>query len=52
MPLILALGMTLIVATSGVALDFGAAFAVVAMKDFGADWLTACLVGLAGASRT
>ena len=54
--LILALGMTLIVATGGIdlsigiALDFGAAFAVVAMKDFGADWPTACLAGLIGGS--
>lgn len=54
--LILALGMTLIVATGGIdlsigiALDFGAAFAIVAMKDFGADWIVACLVGIIGGS--
>lgn len=54
--LIVALGMTLIVATGGIdlsvgiALDFGAAFAVVAMKDYGADWYVAALIGIAGGS--
>lgn len=52
--LILALGMTLIVATGGIdlsvgiALDFGAAFAIVAMKDYDAGWLTAVCAGVAG----
>lgn len=52
--LILALGMTLIVATGGIdlsvgiALDFGAAFAIVAMKDYDAGWLTAVCVGIGG----
>jgi ribose transport system permease protein len=50
--LILALGMTLIVAMGGIdlsigiAFDFGAAFAVVALKDFGVAWYVACLVGV------
>ncbi len=54
--LIVALGMTLIVSTGGIdlsvgiALDFGAAFAVVAMKEFGVDWYTAALIGIAGGS--
>lgn len=54
--MIVALGMTLIVATGGIdlsvgiALDFGAAFAIVAMKSYGADWLTAVCVGIAGGS--
>jgi ribose transport system permease protein len=52
--LILALGMTLVVAMGGIdlsigiAFDFGAAFAVVALKDFGAAWYIACLVGVMG----
>lgn len=52
--LILALGMTLIVATGGIdlsvgiALDFGAAFAIVAMKEYDAGWLTAVCVGVGG----
>ena len=52
--LIVALGMTLIVATGGIdlsvgiALDFGAAFAVVALKEYDAGWLTAVLVGIGG----
>jgi ribose transport system permease protein len=54
--LIVALGMTLIVATGGIdlsvgiALDFGAAFAIVAMKSYGADWATACAMGVIGGS--
>lgn len=54
--LILALGMTLIVATGGIdlsvgiALDFGAAFAIVAMKEYDAGWLTAACIGIAGGS--
>ncbi|GAB5510491.1 MAG: ABC transporter permease [Hyphomicrobiales bacterium] len=55
--LILALGMTLIVSMGGIdlsvgiALDFGAAFAVVALKEYDAAWYIACLVGIgAGAS--
>lgn len=54
--MIVALGMTLIVATGGIdlsvgiALDFGAAFAVVAMKEFGLDWLSAACVGVIGGS--
>ena len=52
--LILALGMTLVVAMGGIdlsigiAFDFGAAFAVVALKDFGAAWYVACLIGVCG----
>lgn len=52
--LILALGMTLIVATGGIdlsvgiALDFGAAFAIVAMREYDAGWLTAVCVGISG----
>ncbi|MEM9584853.1 MAG: ABC transporter permease [Pseudomonadota bacterium] len=52
--LIVALGMTLIVATGGIdlsvgiALDFGAAFAIVAMKSYGADWGTAVALGVSG----
>ncbi|WP_333826523.1 ABC transporter permease [Pararhodobacter sp.] len=52
--LILALGMTLIVATGGIdlsvgiAMDFGAAFAIVAMKEYDAGWLTAACVGVGG----
>jgi len=52
--LIMALGMTLIVATGGIdlsigiALDFGAAFAVVAMRDYGLDGISASIAGIAG----
>jgi len=52
--LILALAMTLIVTMGGIdlsvgiALDFGAAFAIVAMKDFGVAWYFAVLIALAG----
>ncbi|MCF6303466.1 MAG: ABC transporter permease [Devosiaceae bacterium] len=54
--LIVALGMTLIVATGGIdlsvgiALDFGAAFAVVAMKEYGINWYGAALIGIGGGS--
>ncbi|MEQ5870523.1 ABC transporter permease [Sagittula sp. NFXS13] len=54
--IIIALGMTLIVATGGIdlsvgiALDFGAAFAVVAMKSYGMGWFPAACVGLLGGS--
>jgi ribose transport system permease protein len=54
--LIIALAMTLIVATGGIdlsvgiALDFGAAFAVVAMKSYGMGWFSAACVGLIGGS--
>ncbi len=52
--LIVALGMTLIVATGGIdlsvgiALDFGAAFAIVAMKEYGFGWYGAALIGISG----
>ena len=52
--MIIALGMTLIVATGGIdlsvgiALDFGAAFAVVAMKSYGMDWFGAACAGITG----
>lgn len=52
--LVVALGMTLVVTqggidlSAGVALDFGSAFAIVAMKDYGASWYVAVLCGLAG----
>ena len=52
--LIVALGMTLIVAMGGidlsvgVALDFGAAFAVVALKEYDVTWYTAVLIGVLG----
>ena len=52
--LIVALGMTLVVAMGGIdlsvgiALDFGAAFAVVALKEYDAAWYVAILVGIAG----
>lgn len=52
--MIVALGMTLIVATGGIdlsvgiALDFGAAFAVVAMKSYGIGWLGAAGIGMLG----
>ena len=54
--MIIALGMTLIVATGGIdlsvgiALDFGAAFAVVALKSYGMDWFGAACAGLIGGS--
>lgn len=54
--MIMALAMTLIVATGGIdlslgiGLDFGAAFAVVAMKSYGFDWAGAALIGIAGGS--
>ena len=52
--LILALGMTLVVAMGGIdlsvgiAFDLGAAFAVVALKEFEAPWELACLIGVIG----
>ncbi len=52
--LVVSLAMTLVVAQGGidlsvgVALDFGSAFAIVAMKDFGAAWYMAVAAGLAG----
>jgi len=52
--LILALGMTLVVAMGGIdlsvgiAFDIGAAFAVVALKEYGFAWPMACLVGVVG----
>lgn len=52
--LILALAMTLVVTMGGIdlsvgiALDFGAAFAIVAMKDFGVPWYLAVLIALGG----
>lgn len=52
--LIVALGMTLIVATGGIdlsvgiAVDFGAAFAVVAMSSYGMDWFAAACLGVIG----
>ena len=52
--MIVALGMTLIVATGGIdlsvgiALDFGAAFAVVAMKVYGVEWWSAAAIGISG----
>jgi ribose transport system permease protein len=54
--MVVVLGMTLIVATGGIdlsvgiALDFGAAFAIVAMKEYDADWLLAACIGLGGGS--
>lgn len=54
--LIVALAMTLIIASGGidlsvgVAVDFGAAFAMIALKDFGAPWYVAILAALAGAA--
>ena len=54
--LIVALAMTLIVASGGidlsvgVAVDFGAAFAMVALRDYGAPWHVAILAGLGGAA--
>lgn len=53
-PLIVGLAMTLVVALGaidlsvGVALDFGSAFAIVALKDYGAPWYVAVLTGIAG----
>jgi len=52
--LILALGMTLIVSMGGIdlsvgiALDFGAAFAIVALKEYSMAWQLAVLLGIAG----
>lgn len=52
--LILALGMTLVVAMGGIdlsvgiAFDLGAAFAVVALKEYDAHWELACLIGVVG----
>ncbi len=52
--LIVALGMTIIVATGGIdlsvgiALDFGAAFAIVAMQSYGVNWFGASLIGILG----
>lgn len=52
--LILALGMTMIVTMGGIdlsvgiAMDFGAAFAIVAMKDYQLVWYLAVLCGIAG----
>ena len=52
--LILALGMTLVVAMGGIdlsvgiAFDLGAAFAVVALKKYDAPWELACLIGVIG----
>lgn len=52
--LVVALAMTLIVASGGidlsigVAVDFGAAFAMVALKSYGAPWPVALLAALAG----
>lgn len=52
--LILALGMTLVVAMGGIdlsvgiAFDLGAAFAVVALKEYNAPWELACLIGVVG----
>lgn len=52
--LILALAMTLIVASGGidlsvgVALDFGAAFAMVALKEYGVSWQSALLIAVGG----
>ena len=52
--LILALGMTLVVAMGGIdlsvgiAFDLGAAFAVVALKEYNAQWELACLIGVIG----
>lgn len=54
--LILALGLTLIVATGGIdlsigiALDFGAAFAVVAMSTYDLNWFSAACAGVIGGS--
>ncbi|BCP52150.1 ABC transporter permease [Kaistia sp. 32K] len=54
--LIVALAMTLIIASGGidlsvgVAVDFGAAFALIALKDYGAPWYVAILAALAGAA--
>jgi ribose transport system permease protein len=52
--LIVALGMTLVVSMGGIdlsvgiALDFGAAFAVVALKEYDAAWYVAILAGIVG----
>lgn len=52
--LILALGMTLVVALGGIdlsvgiAFDFGAAFAIVALKEYNVTWYAAVLIGISG----
>lgn len=52
--LVVSLAMTLVVAQGGidlsvgVALDFGSAFAIVALKEFGVAWYTAVLTGIFG----
>lgn len=52
---IIAVGVTLVLALNGIdlsigiAFDFGAAFMIVAIKQFGADWPVAILAGFAGA---
>lgn len=52
--LILALGMTLVVALGGIdlsvgiAFDMGAAFAIVALKEYDAAWYVAVLIGIGG----
>jgi ribose transport system permease protein len=52
--LVVSLGMTLVVAQGGidlsvgVALDFGSAFAIVALKEFGVAWYVAVLIGILG----
>ncbi len=54
--MIVALGLTLVVATGGIdlsigiALDFGAAFAVVAMSGYGMGWFGAACIGVIGGS--
>ena len=54
--MIMALGLTLIVATGGIdlsigiALDFGAAFAVVTMSSYGLGWFSAACIGVIGGS--
>lgn len=54
--LIVALAVTLIIASGGIdlsvgiAIDFGAAFALIALKDFGAPWYVAILAALTGAA--
>ena len=52
--LVVSLGMTLVVAQGGidlsvgVALDFGSAFAIVALKNFDVAWYTAVMTGIVG----
>lgn len=52
--MIIALAMTIVVASGGIdlsvgiAVDFGAAFAIIAMKLYGVEWYTACLIGIFG----